>query len=1030
MRTETGGENVAGRARRLICRAAWFVAAVLILAAVPPTAWGQAGEEVEALLLRAETEGWTFTVDESAAGGRTLDELCSLVEPDGWWVGAPFDAGNGRLGLPTSFDWRALGGCTPIRDQGACGSCWAFGTVGPLECNILIRDGDTVDLSEQWLVSCNREGYGCGGGWWVHQYHQSTTDSCGGTGAVLESAFPYTAQDSPCGCPYAHPYVIDGWAYIGTSYGIPSTDAIKQAIMTYGPVSVAIRVNSAFQYYSGGVFNSSATGSVNHGVVLVGWDDDLGTNGVWILRNSWGPGWGDAGYMYIEYGCSSIGYAACYVDYPGVGGPRIEVTPSTLNLGSVNVGSDTTGTVSIKNVGGEALTGSAAGLNTPFSIDGSADYSLAPGATQVMTIRFAPTLQGSYSDTIVFSGGGGDTVTVSGIGTGSGPADNCAAAPAISDGTFTGSNDGAGTSIAAGCGGGGSADVWWRYQVPRDGVLVADTCGSDFDTVLSLYDACGGNELACNDDDASCAPGSLVELAVTTGDVVYVRVARVGVLQAGHTNVQLNIETTAPPRTISGRVTTAGATPVAGVTLTGLTGEPVTDVNGDYTATVPYSFTGTARPSKTAYTFAPTSRTYTDVTNNLTGQDYVAIPPTFVIAGRITDQANNPVTGVLLSGLPGNPLTNSSGVYQTSVDLGFSGTVTPVKAGCTFTPSSRTYANVSADRVEEDYDGTQPVGTLRVNIEPAAARDAGALWCVDEGSWQASGTALINVPAGAHTVSYHAVTGWTEPLTDVVVITGGATTTLSRTYTQSNYELMLVPSPANAGTITPAPLPSNGDTYLQDTVVTLTATPAPGYRVAWWSGADLEPASGSLSNTVTVDRTRTVVVQFEVMPFSSFQLVGRVARGEGWISPTHGAYAAGSVVELVATPGAGFVMGGWSGTDDDDSLDERNTVTMNGHRSVSVTFVPWVDCNENGVADALDITLGLRSDCNANDIPDDCEPDTDGDGIIDDCEGDDGLDPVQGIGAPVGGGSCGFGAMSTLALTLAGLGVVRLRRRG
>jgi len=90
--------------------------------------------------------------------------------------------------------------------------------------------------------------------------------------------------------------------------------------MDHGPVTVAVRSTSAFQAYNGGIFNSCSTGPVNHAVVIVGWDDAQGANGVWIIRNSWGTGWGEAGYMRIAYGCSSIGYAACYVDYQVTGG--------------------------------------------------------------------------------------------------------------------------------------------------------------------------------------------------------------------------------------------------------------------------------------------------------------------------------------------------------------------------------------------------------------------------------------------------------------------------------------------------------------------------------------------------------------------------------------------------------------------------------------------------------------------------------------------------------------------------------------
>jgi len=280
---------------------------------------GLSSEDIAALQEQGEAEEWTFTVCENDATVYSLDRLCGLVEPDEWWVGARFDPCQPTGFLPDTFDWRNKDGedyTTPVKDQGNCGSCWAFATVGPLECNIKYKDGDTVDLSEQWLVSCNSDGWGCDGGWFAHSYHEWKTDPYGDTGAVLEQYFPYSATDEPCNGPYPHSYLIEDWFYIGDSGSIPPVDSIKQAIMTYGPVSVSVTVNSAFHAYSGGIFNQHDGGDINHAVVLVGWDDNQGSDGVWFLRNSWGPNWGeDGGYMRIEYGCSSIGYAACYVDY-------------------------------------------------------------------------------------------------------------------------------------------------------------------------------------------------------------------------------------------------------------------------------------------------------------------------------------------------------------------------------------------------------------------------------------------------------------------------------------------------------------------------------------------------------------------------------------------------------------------------------------------------------------------------------------------------------------------------------------------
>lgn len=298
-------------------------------------------EDLAALQAKGKVEGWTFSVGRNPATDRPMNELCGLVVPKDWRTGARFTMFEAKAGLPASFDWRAYGACTPVKAQGGCGSCWAFGTVGPLESNILIEDGVVVDLSEQWLVSCNQETeppiilsgvWGCDGGWWAHDYHQGAmTDPCGGWGAVLEADFPYAEADLPCDCPYPHAYTIHSWAYIGPEEGIPETDAIKQAILAYGPVSAAVYVEGAFAGYTGGVFNGSVDEEPNHAVVLVGWDDAQGSDGVWILRNSWSTLWGEGGYMRIEYRCSNVGLGACYVDYTGHGGevgPEITSQPA------------------------------------------------------------------------------------------------------------------------------------------------------------------------------------------------------------------------------------------------------------------------------------------------------------------------------------------------------------------------------------------------------------------------------------------------------------------------------------------------------------------------------------------------------------------------------------------------------------------------------------------------------------------------------------------------------------------------------
>jgi C1A family cysteine protease len=229
--------------------------------------------------------------------------------------------------LPASFDWRQSTTLPAIRDQGSCGSCWAFATVGVLEAAISIHNGFAPDLSEQYLVSCNVANWGCAGGFTAHDYHQDTVGKLQSSpGAVLESSLPYTGKDLACGGPYEHPYRIQSWHYI--SGGTASEDAIKQAIFKYGPVETMVCKGDGWDRYTGGVYTHNDTtacgGLVNHAVDLVGWNDAMkGADGqaykVWILRNSWGVGWGDQGYMYIKRGISSIGYAASYVTYDGSG---------------------------------------------------------------------------------------------------------------------------------------------------------------------------------------------------------------------------------------------------------------------------------------------------------------------------------------------------------------------------------------------------------------------------------------------------------------------------------------------------------------------------------------------------------------------------------------------------------------------------------------------------------------------------------------------------------------------------------------
>jgi len=276
----------------------------------------------------------TFQLQVTAVGPLGVAEAAPMPSPTAE-TDIPRDE-HAKQDLPSAFNWCDLGGCTPVKDQGACGSCWAFGTVGPLELNILIREGLRQDLSEQYLVSCNTDLWGCRGGGWAHDYHAwKVPPGDQGAGGVLESASPYVARDDPCEPPHAHQYQLESWHFVADEWGVAPVVDTKRALYEHGPVATAVCVNSAFQSYGGGVFQGPGCAVINHAVVLVGWDDGEGENGVWVLRNSWGPGWGEGGYMRIGYGVSNVGFGANYVMYYPSSCYRLVAQASPEGVGAV-----------------------------------------------------------------------------------------------------------------------------------------------------------------------------------------------------------------------------------------------------------------------------------------------------------------------------------------------------------------------------------------------------------------------------------------------------------------------------------------------------------------------------------------------------------------------------------------------------------------------------------------------------------------------------------------------------------------------
>ena len=205
-------------------------------------------------------------------------------------------------GVPASLDWRNNNGnfVTPVRDQGNCGSCWAFATTAALE-SALLRSGVSaagLDKSEQVMVSCGTSGVydagSCAGG-----YINRASDFIRNTGLPAETCYPYTATDGTCSTAcynwQASTSRINSWSYLAST----TVDGLKNGLNTYGPLVTTMEVYDDFFNYSSGIY-SHVSGSYQggHAILLVGYDDP---GQYFIVKNSWGPYWGEAGYFRIAY---------------------------------------------------------------------------------------------------------------------------------------------------------------------------------------------------------------------------------------------------------------------------------------------------------------------------------------------------------------------------------------------------------------------------------------------------------------------------------------------------------------------------------------------------------------------------------------------------------------------------------------------------------------------------------------------------------------------------------------------------------
>ncbi|KAK3910253.1 Procathepsin L [Frankliniella fusca] len=190
-------------------------------------------------------------------------------------------------------DWRSKGFVTPVKDQGECGSCWAFSTTGALEGQHFKKTGKLVSLSEQNLVDCSTANHGCDGGLMDLAFEYVRVNG----GLDTEESYPYTATNGTCLFRPEDKVDLHTSGYVD----VHSTEKdLEAAVSMIGPISVGIDAsNWSFQLYKSGIYYEPFCSSeaIDHGVLAVGYGTEFPNKQYWIVKNSWGPKWGEDGYI-------------------------------------------------------------------------------------------------------------------------------------------------------------------------------------------------------------------------------------------------------------------------------------------------------------------------------------------------------------------------------------------------------------------------------------------------------------------------------------------------------------------------------------------------------------------------------------------------------------------------------------------------------------------------------------------------------------------------------------------------------------
>jgi len=276
------------------------------------------------IIYKVNAQKLSYTLGVNQFADLTQEEFAAqymgFKKPEKVWEDLPYLGKHKFSGKKPadSVDWTTKGAVTPVKNQGQCGSCWSFSTTGALEGAWKIATGQLTSLSEQQFVDCDHVDQGCNGGLMDNAFKFAETNAI-----CTESSYPYKGKKSTCEASSCTVGIAKG--DVSGFHDVESSEEALMEALSQQPVSIAIEADkAAFQLYKGGVLQGACGSDLDHGVLAVGYGTDDVNNSLnyWKVKNSWGPTWGESGYIRLLRGKGGPGECGLLKQpsYPKVSG--------------------------------------------------------------------------------------------------------------------------------------------------------------------------------------------------------------------------------------------------------------------------------------------------------------------------------------------------------------------------------------------------------------------------------------------------------------------------------------------------------------------------------------------------------------------------------------------------------------------------------------------------------------------------------------------------------------------------------------